>query len=155
MRCQCKLVLHWRGPLRLQYFSVIFNLWLRGPIWKYQEFSLDVRVKLFCINSAFPLNWLLCFAAISRYIVQFVFTLLALLLWPTSNTSFWHQCWNLGGHFKQLIASIVSKNETKEKDEDANYEYEMMWDAEGSMHLIKKPLKSSTVNSNERSLGER
>jgi len=116
---------------------------------------LDVRVKLFCINSAFPLNWLLCFAAISRYIVQFVFTLLALLLWPTSNTSFWHQCWNLGGHFKQLIASIVSKNETKEKDEDANYEYEMMWDAEGSMHLIKKPLKSSTVNSNERSLGER
>lgn len=88
------------------------------------------------------------------YIVQFVFTLLALLLWPTSNTSFWLQCWNLVGHFKQLIASIVSKNETKEKDEDANYEYEMMWDAEGSMHLIKKPLKSFTV-SNERSLGER
>ncbi|XP_058762864.1 uncharacterized protein LOC131636246 [Vicia villosa] len=31
----------------------------------------------------------------------------------------------------------------------------MMWNAEGSMHLIKKPLKTSTSNSNERSLGER
>ncbi|PNX80078.1 calcineurin-like metallo-phosphoesterase superfamily protein, partial [Trifolium pratense] len=90
-----------------------------------------------------------------RYIVLFVLTLLALLLWPTSSTSFWHQCWNLAAHFKQLITSMVSRSETKEKDEDANYEYEMMWDAEGSMHLIKKPLKTSTVNSNERSLGER
>ncbi|XP_058743802.1 uncharacterized protein C630.12 [Vicia villosa] len=89
------------------------------------------------------------------YIVLFGFTLLALLFWPTSSTSFWHQCRNLAGHFKQLIASIVSRNETKEKDEDANYEYEMMWDAEGSMHLIKKPLKASPSNSNERSLGER
>ncbi|CAI8607792.1 unnamed protein product [Vicia faba] len=89
------------------------------------------------------------------YIVLFGFTLLALLFWPTSSTSFWHQCWNLAGRFKQLIASIVSRNETKEKDEDANYEYEMMWDAEGSMHLIKKPLKASASNSNERSLGER
>ncbi|XP_028207725.1 uncharacterized protein C630.12-like isoform X3 [Glycine soja] len=45
--------------------------------------------------------------------------------------------------------------ETKEKDEDANYEYEMMWDAEGTMHLVKKPLNPSTVNSNDRGLGER
>ncbi|XP_004510595.1 uncharacterized protein C630.12 isoform X1 [Cicer arietinum] len=89
------------------------------------------------------------------YIVLFVFTLLALLFWPTSSTSFWHQFWNLVGHFKQLIASMLSRNETKEKDEDANYEYEMMWDAEGSMHLVKKPLKASAVNSNKRSLGER
>ncbi|KAL5062535.1 hypothetical protein RYX36_024272 [Vicia faba] len=89
------------------------------------------------------------------YIVLFGFTLLALLFWPTSSTSFWYQCWNLTGRFKQLIASIVSRNETKEKDEDPNYEYETMWDAEGSMHLIKKPLKASASNSNERSLGER
>ncbi|KAJ1390601.1 Metallo-dependent phosphatase-like [Sesbania bispinosa] len=89
------------------------------------------------------------------YAVLFVLTLLALLLWPTSSTSFWHQCWSLMGHFEQLIACIVSRNETKEKDEDANYEYEMMWDAEGSMHLVKKPLNASIVNSNERSSGER
>lgn len=96
-----------------------------------------------------------CFAVIFRYIVLFVLTLLALLLWPTSSTSFWRQCWSLVVHSKQLIACIVSRSETKEKDEDANYEYEMMWDAEGSMHLVKKPLNASTVNSNERSVGER
>ncbi|KAK7275477.1 hypothetical protein RIF29_16595 [Crotalaria pallida] len=89
------------------------------------------------------------------YIVLYVLTLLALLLWPTSSTSFWHQCWSLLGYCKQGIASILSRSETKEKDEDANYEYEMMWDAEGSMHLVKKPLNTSIVNSNERSLGER
>ncbi|XP_057454976.1 uncharacterized protein C630.12 isoform X2 [Lotus japonicus] len=89
------------------------------------------------------------------YAVQFVLTLLALLLWPTSSTSFWHQCWSLASHFKQLIACIVSRSDTKEKDEDANYEYEMMWDADGSMHLIKKPLNASIVNSNELSSGER
>ncbi|XP_061340909.1 uncharacterized protein C630.12 [Gastrolobium bilobum] len=89
------------------------------------------------------------------YIVLFVLTLLALLFWPTSGTSLWRQCWSLVGHCKQLIASILSRSETKEKDEDANYEYEMVWDAEGSMHLIKKPLNASAVNSNERNLGER
>ncbi|CAJ1950611.1 unnamed protein product [Sphenostylis stenocarpa] len=89
------------------------------------------------------------------YIVLFILTLLATLFWPTSGTSFWHQCWGLFGYCKQLISSIFSRSETKDKDEDANYEYEMMWDAEGSMHLIKKPLNPSTVNSNNRSLGER
>lgn len=39
---------------------------------------------------------------------------------------------------EQLISSITSR--TKEKDEDLNCEYEMMWDAEGSMHLVKKAL---------------
>lgn len=85
----------------------------------------------------------------------FVLTLLATLFWPTSGTSFWHQCWGLFGCCKQLISGIFSRSETKDKDEDANYEYEMMWDAEGSMHLVKKPLNPSTVNSNDRSLGER
>jgi hypothetical protein len=74
---------------------------------------------------------------------------------PTSSTSLWEQCWSIAGRCKELIACIFSRSETKEKDEDANYEYEMMWDADGSMHLIKKPLNASTVNSNERGLGER
>lgn len=29
---------------------------------------------------------------------------------------------------------------SKEKDEDENIEYEMVWDAEGSMHLVKKAI---------------
>lgn len=70
------------------------------------------------------------------YIVLFVFTILALLLWPTSNTSFWHRLSDLLGYGKQLLSSLFSA--TKEKNEDLNCEYEMMWDAEGSMHLVKK-----------------
>ncbi|KAH1149466.1 hypothetical protein GLYMA_16G015100v4 [Glycine max] len=89
------------------------------------------------------------------YIVLFILTLLATLFWPTSGTSLWHQCCGLVGYCKQLIACTFSRSETKEKDEDANYEYEMMWDAEGTMHLVKKPLNPSTVNSNDRGLGER
>lgn len=71
-----------------------------------------------------------------RYIVLFCFTILALLLWPTSNTSFWHRLSDLLGYGKQLLSSLFSA--TKEKNEDLNCEYEMMWDAEGSMHLVKK-----------------
>lgn len=89
------------------------------------------------------------------YIVLFILTLLAALFWPTSSTSFWHQCCGVVGCCKQLIASIFSRSETKDKDEDANYDYEMMWDAEGTMHLVKKPLNVSTVKSNDRSSGER
>lgn len=92
----------------------------------------------------------------ARYAVLFILTLLAALLWPTSGTSFWHhQCWGLVGYSRQLLSSALFSEGTKEKDEDANYEYEMMWDADGSMHLVKKPLNASVVNSTERSLGER
>jgi len=111
------------------------------------QFSPDLLGHLFFDEFYLAIN--------VRYIVLFILTLLATLFWPTSGTSFWHQCWGLFGYCKRLIFSIFSRSETKDKDEDANYEYEMMWDAEGSMHLVKKPLNPSTVNSNDRSLGER
>lgn len=80
---------------------------------------------------------------IFRYLILFLFTILALLLWPTSNTSFWHQLSGLPGYGKQLLSSLFSA--TKEKNEDLNCEYEMMWDAEGSMHLVKKNLNTPIV----------
>lgn len=43
----------------------------------------------------------------------------------------------------------------KEKTEDENCEYEEIWDAEGTMHLIKKKKKVSSVVLNERSSLER
>ncbi|KAI4355342.1 hypothetical protein L6164_004123 [Bauhinia variegata] len=89
------------------------------------------------------------------YLVLFALTILALLFWPTSGTSLWHQCGNSLGYTRQLLTFNLFGGATKEKDEDANYEYEMMWDAEGSMHLVKKPLSASIVNSSERKLGER
>ena len=95
------------------------------------------------------------FLANARYLVLFVLTLLALIFWPTSGTSLWNQCRNMVTYSRQVIASNLFGGETKAKDEDADYEYEMMWDAEGSMHLVKKPLNASSVNLSEQSVGER
>lgn len=44
---------------------------------------------------------------------------------------------------------------TKEKNEDENCEYEMIWDAEGSMHLVKKVLETPVKRQNDKALVER
>lgn len=44
---------------------------------------------------------------------------------------------------RQLISSALSA--TKEKNEDLDCEYEMIWDAEGSMHLVKKASEAPKV----------
>ncbi|PON78262.1 Calcineurin-like phosphoesterase domain, apaH type [Trema orientale] len=75
------------------------------------------------------------------YLVLFIFTLLALLLWPTSSVSCWHHLSDLAGYGKQMLSGLLSA--TKEKNEDLDCEYEMIWDAEGSMHLVKKPSNTS------------
>ncbi|XP_062087982.1 uncharacterized protein C630.12 isoform X2 [Humulus lupulus] len=77
------------------------------------------------------------------YIVLFIFTLLALLLWPTSSVSFWHCLSSFMGYGKQILSDLLST--TKEKNEDLDCEYEMIWDAEGSMHLVKKASKTTLV----------
>lgn len=51
------------------------------------------------------------------------------LLWPPSGVSCWVP-------FVQMISSFITT--TKEKNEDEDCDYEMVWDAEGSMHLVKK-----------------
>ncbi|XP_047156717.1 uncharacterized protein C630.12 [Vigna umbellata] len=147
------------GPVEEHTLGTIS--WQQGNL--YPSFMLLSVDNSTLPNASIPRDALLthlCFLPVQLhiyiwYIVLFVLTLLATLFWPTSGTSFWHQCWGLFGYCKQLMSGIFSRSETKDKDEDANYEYEMMWDAEGSMHLVKKPLNPSTVNSNDRSLGER
>jgi hypothetical protein len=62
--------------------------------------------------------------------------------------SVWHCCSN-------LISYNIFGGGTKEKNEDENCEYEMMWDAEGTMHLVKKALNSPITNLSERGLVER
>jgi hypothetical protein len=42
-----------------------------------------------------------------------------------------------------MLMNIRSSSGLKEKDEDA--EWEMVWDAEGGMHLIKKGPKTPAV----------
>ncbi|XP_048128561.1 uncharacterized protein C630.12 isoform X5 [Rhodamnia argentea] len=84
------------------------------------------------------------------YLLLFVATLLALLFWPTSSKSFWHQiCGNIG-HCVHLIRSNLSGGATKEKNEDENFVYEEIWDAEGTMHLIKKSLDGPTMRSSDK-----
>jgi hypothetical protein len=43
---------------------------------------------------------------------------------------------------------------TKEKDDEEDGEYEMIWDAEGSMHLVKKAAaRPPSTNSDSRTTG--
>jgi hypothetical protein len=77
------------------------------------------------------------FLLFCRYASLFVITLVLLLSWPTNGVDVLY-------HFRKLtefagtVVGTKSKGGMKEKDEDANYEYEMVWDAEGAMHLIRK-----------------
>lgn len=67
------------------------------------------------------------------YLLLFIVTLVTLLFWPTGGVNFGCHCSDFLAHAKQLF-----KVGTKEKTEDENCEYEMVWDAEGSMHLVRK-----------------
>lgn len=71
------------------------------------------------------------------YIILFVVTILSLALWPTHGLDIGHRFNN----FITKIRKLVSESVTKEKNEDEDSEYEMVWDAEGGMHLVKKPQK--------------
>uniref|UniRef100_A0A7C9A694 Calcineurin-like phosphoesterase domain-containing protein n=1 Tax=Opuntia streptacantha TaxID=393608 RepID=A0A7C9A694_OPUST len=85
------------------------------------------------------------------YIILFVVTILALALWPTHGLDIGHRF----NHFITNIKNLVRESVTKEKTEDEDCEYEMMWDAEGGMHLVKKPQKVPSTSSKEMSSIER
>lgn len=86
------------------------------------------------------------------YLSLFALTLLTLLLWPTSGVDFGH-------HLSDLMASIRLYSSmfkgTKEKTEDEDCEYEMMWDAEGSMHLVKKARDTPLLHPSDKASVER
>ena len=87
----------------------------------------------------------------SRYIVLFVVTILALSILPIYGIDIKDLMTNIN----KLVKESLSSSGRKEKNEDENYEFEMMWDAEGSMHLIKKPYKAPLNVSKETSSTER
>lgn len=62
------------------------------------------------------------------YAVLFVMSLVTLLAWPSHGIDLY-----------KLLSVFKPQGGAKAKDEDASYDYEMVWDAEGSMHLIGKP----------------
>ncbi|KAL0853370.1 hypothetical protein Bca101_058522 [Brassica carinata] len=86
------------------------------------------------------------------YLSLFVLTLLALLLWPNHGISFLNNAAECVSNVMKL--SFLS-GVTKEKNEDENCEYEMVWDAEGSMHLVKKVLQAPVKRQSDKSQIER
>ena len=93
----------------------------------------------------------LSFSNADRYVILFVVTIFALALWPTRGLDIGHRFY----HFITNIKKLVSESFTKEKNEDEDCEYEEVWDAEGGMHLVKKPRKVPPTSSKEMSSIER
>ncbi|KAL2253099.1 UNVERIFIED_CONTAM: hypothetical protein Sindi_0104600 [Sesamum indicum] len=87
------------------------------------------------------------------YLSLFAMTLVIVLLWPANDVLILRKLGELMGCIRSLYNSF--SNSMKEKTEDENCEYEEIWDAEGTMHLIKKKKKVSSVVLNERSSLER
>ncbi|KAK9152309.1 hypothetical protein Syun_010618 [Stephania yunnanensis] len=90
------------------------------------------------------------------YLSLFVFTMLVLLLWPMHGLGFLHQQIRILGCITRAIGSKTTKDGNKEKDDDESCEYEMVWDVEGTMHIIKKVVRNAGFkHSSEAGLVER
>lgn len=87
------------------------------------------------------------FDACLRYLTLFAITLVILVLWPVYEVLVSRKLSELWGLIGNLYHSLRSS--IKEKNEDEQCEYEEMWDAEGTMHLIKKGKKVSPAVLNE------
>ncbi|MCO5606470.1 hypothetical protein L7F22_060658 [Adiantum nelumboides] len=107
--------------------------------FSWQNGNLYPSFLLLSVNSRLPsteegiLSSRVCFLPYQTVIyvwygVLFVFSLLTLLAWPSH-----------GIDLHELLAHFKPQGGVKAKDEDALYDYEMVWDAEGSMHLMRKP----------------
>ncbi|XP_059645690.1 uncharacterized protein C630.12 [Cornus florida] len=142
------------GPVREHTVGTIS--WQQGNL--YPSFML-----LSASNHSFPnassledaISTHLCFLPVQTfiyiwYLFLFLLTLLVLLLWPTNGIDISHRFGGLVGHIRSLINCHISGGGVKEKNEDENHDYEMIWDAEGSMHLIKKASRAPTTSSSEK-----
>ncbi|GLJ11160.1 hypothetical protein SUGI_0144910 [Cryptomeria japonica] len=96
----------------------------------------------------------LCFLPMQTHIYLwyaslFIITVFLLLSWPTSGVDLSY-CFRKLTELAATAIRTTSKGGVKVKDEDANYEYDMVWDAEGVMHLIRKGYsKLSNANHGE------
>eukprot|EP00250_Pteridium_aquilinum_P012740 c20912_g1_i1 orf=91-1710(+) len=106
--------------------------------FSWQNGNLYPSFLLLSVNSQPPsteegiLSSRLCFLPYQTFIyiwyaVLLVLSLVTLLTWPSHGVD----CYKLWDQLKP-------QGGVKAKDEDAPYDYEMVWDAEGSMHLIPK-----------------
>ncbi|KAF8397581.1 hypothetical protein HHK36_016501 [Tetracentron sinense] len=141
------------GPVREQTVGTLS--WQQGNLYpSFMLLSASTLAFSNTTNLKDAVSTQLCFLPMQThiyiwYLSLFVSTLLVLLLWPTNGLNF-------GRHYSCLMEAIrraISSNNfssgTKEKNEDENCEYEMIWDAEGSMHLVKKAVKVQFSSSSD------
>ncbi|KAL6650083.1 hypothetical protein ACP70R_014307 [Stipagrostis hirtigluma subsp. patula] len=87
-----------------------------------------------------------------EYICQFVVTILMLVFWPTNGLSSLPYVSALVSFMRSVGAELFSR--TKEKDDEEDGEYDMIFDAEGNMQYIKKAVvKVPSVSSDYRTMG--
>ncbi|KAG6478692.1 hypothetical protein ZIOFF_062136 [Zingiber officinale] len=111
--------------------------WLQGNLYPSFMLLSVVSSSSNSINSEDAVSTQLCFLPKQAhiyfwYLMQFIATLILIITWPANG-------FGLSDKFMSYIREIKTNlsTTTKEKDEE-NSEYEMIWDAEGSMHLVKK-----------------
>ncbi|XAR74034.1 hypothetical protein NMG60_11008188 [Bertholletia excelsa] len=144
------------GPVEEHTLGTIS--WQQGNL--YPSFMLLTASNPLIHNSSSRGNAVLtqlCFLPAQTYIYiwylfLFVLTLLVLLLWPTNGIGFSNHLGRFMGYIRSLE---IFQGATKEKSEDENCEYEMIWGADGSMHLIKKTFEAPAKPSTERNVVER
>ncbi|OVA05817.1 Phosphoesterase domain [Macleaya cordata] len=146
------------GPIKEHTLGTLS--WQQGNL--YPSFMLLTASKnLTSSNTTKPedaVSTQLCFLPMQLhiyiwYLSLFVLTVLVLLLWPTNGLGAWnHYIHSVGSMGRALLSSDIFKGRSKEKDEeDESCEYEMVWDAEGSMHLVKKMSTKATFTSSTES----
>ncbi|XP_072981002.1 uncharacterized protein C630.12 isoform X1 [Typha angustifolia] len=88
------------------------------------------------------------------YLCQFALTLFLLVVWPTNGFGCCNYALKILNFIKEIGTNLTATS--KEKNEEEDCDYEMIWDAEGSMHLVKKsvtkiPVAKSDVGATGRS----
>ncbi|KAH0736462.1 hypothetical protein KY285_012169 [Solanum tuberosum] len=135
--------------------------WQQGNL--FPSYMLLSASNLILPNGSMPeeaISTKVCFLPVQLYIyiwyiLLFVMTLLIAVLWPTNGVLFPHYLDGFLRNVRGLISSSFSGGGKKLKSEDEIYEYEEIWDAEGSMHLIKKTFKVSSTCSSDSASVER
>ncbi|KAL4180642.1 hypothetical protein AMTRI_Chr12g266890 [Amborella trichopoda] len=123
--------------------------WQQGNLYpSFMLLSVDALASKNSTNMEDIISTRLCFLPNQTmiyiwYLTLFVITILLLLLWPVNGPAFLEWCSSYLGSIQRLI----SNKNAKVKDDDEDCEFEMIWDAEGSMHLVKKAVKKASSSS--------
>lgn len=117
--------------------------WQQGNL--YPSFMLLTATSQPFSNASDSVLTQLCFLPMQThiyiwYLLQFVSTLILLVTWPTNGFG----CYERLMDFIRAIKSEATAT-SKEKDDEDNCEYEMVWDAQGSMHLVKKAAMTDPI----------